>query len=108
MARQASRPTGPHRPTQTQADHDRHRWNVVTPTGDVAGTVSKAGWHHRAWEAIAGDPAKRHYHPIPVEPIGDEPGRSSADGYWRTRNAAALAVARWHDPGLDTGPALRR
>ncbi|MCP2365753.1 DNA invertase Pin-like site-specific DNA recombinase [Nonomuraea thailandensis] len=89
---------------QTQADHDRHRWNVVTPTSDVAGTVTKAGWHHQAWEATAGDPAKRHHDPIPIEPIGDEPGRSSADGYWRTRTAAALAVARWHDPDLDTGP----
>ncbi|GAA3702565.1 hypothetical protein GCM10022224_080500 [Nonomuraea antimicrobica] len=85
--------------TQTQADMDRHRWNVVTPTGDVAGTVSKAGWHRQAWEATAGDPANRHYHPVPVEPVGDEPGRSSADGCWRTRNAAALAVARWHAPG---------
>ncbi|MFC7593675.1 hypothetical protein ACFQYP_65630, partial [Nonomuraea antimicrobica] len=36
--------------TQTQADMDRHRWNVVTPTGDVAGTVSKAGWHRQAWK----------------------------------------------------------
>ncbi|MEV0202043.1 recombinase family protein [Nonomuraea sp. NPDC050691] len=94
--------------TQTQADHDRHRWNVVTPAGDVAGTVSKADWHHQAWDATAGDPANRHHHPVPVEPIGDEPGRSSADGYWRTRNAAALAVARWHDPDLDTGRTVRQ
>ncbi|MEV1005120.1 hypothetical protein [Nonomuraea sp. NPDC050202] len=94
--------------TQTQADHDRHRWNVVTPTGDVAGTVTKVSWHHQAWEATAGDPAKRHHDPLPIEPIGDEPGRSSADGYWRTRTAAALAVARWHDPDLDPAPAVRQ
>ncbi|MFF0869924.1 recombinase family protein [Nonomuraea sp. NPDC003560] len=83
---------------QTQADHDRHRWNVVAPTGEIAGTVTRAGWHDQAWEATAGDPATRHYYPVPVQPIGDEPGRSSAEGCWRTRNAAALAVARWHDP----------
>uniref|UniRef100_UPI003F498B02 hypothetical protein n=1 Tax=Nonomuraea sp. CA-252377 TaxID=3240003 RepID=UPI003F498B02 len=50
----------------------------------------------------------RHHDPLPIEPIGDEPGRSSADGYWRTRTAAALAVARWHDPDLDPAPAVRQ
>ncbi|GAA0933632.1 hypothetical protein [Nonomuraea longicatena] len=62
--------------------------------------MGKADWHHQAWDATAGDPAKRPT--TPIEPIGDEPDRSSADGYWRTRNAAAPAVVRWHGPDLDT------
>ncbi|MEV0202548.1 recombinase family protein [Nonomuraea sp. NPDC050691] len=84
--------------TQTQADLDQHRWRVVSPTGDVAGTVIRMTRHRQAWEATAGDPASRSYNPVPIEPLADDPDRSPADGCWRTRTAAAIAIAFWHDP----------
>jgi hypothetical protein len=52
------------------------------------------------WQTTAGDRTRSDPHLFPVTPMLDDPGRGSADDLWRTRTAAAQAVALWHDPDL--------
>ena len=71
--------------TQSQADHDAKRWNVLAPDGEVAGILARPSWAPRSWEAFSGT--------TPINPAG---GRE----VWKDRMSAARAIAQWHDPEL--------
>ncbi len=88
--------------TQTQADHDDGVWIVRTPDGVMVGQVAKPSWAPRDWQAHRGDREStnrylRELHSLsPVE----EADRGSDPELFRTRTAAALALACEHDPDL--------
>jgi hypothetical protein len=89
--------------TQTLADHDAGTWTLHAPDQTIAGRITRMAYGTRPqWRATAGDPDSDHYH-APVTPSLDDPDRGTEDDLWRTRTAAAHALARWHDPALE-GP----
>lgn len=94
---------------QTLADKDARTWQVIAPDGTVAGTVSPSWGGARSWAARHGNPADAHYFPVTVSPIAaaGEADLAGGDGSdWKTRDAAAYAVAHWHDPDGTPSPAL--
>lgn len=92
---------------QTLADRDERRWQVIAPDDATAGTVGPSYTGARSWTASHGDPAASSYYPAHVSPAGpDEAPLAAGDGLdWKTRDAAAYAVAHWHDPENTTSAA---
>jgi hypothetical protein len=81
---------------QTLADKDARTWQVIAPDGTAAGTVRPSYAGARSWTASHGDPGRFQ---ATVSPCDDERHLAGGDGTdWKTRNAAACAVARYHDP----------
>jgi hypothetical protein len=81
--------------TQTLSDKDERSWQVTAPDGERAGTV-RPSWHGaRTWTAITGDPAAVFYTPSHIPSAPGEPG-AAPGGEWRTRDAAARAIAAGH------------
>jgi hypothetical protein len=85
--------------TQTLADRDEHTWRIIAPHGTCAGTVRR-GTHRgaTAWTAFTGDPASPRYAPCVIHP-GDGDPQQHPSGDWRTRTAAARAIAAAYEPG---------
>jgi hypothetical protein len=82
---------------QTLADQDEGTWQVIAPNGSTTGTVSRSRQGARTWTALAGDPGSRSYAPVPLDPVVGEAGPA---GDFRTRDAAARAVALIRDPDI--------
>jgi hypothetical protein len=81
--------------TQTLSDKDERFWQVTAPDGERAGTV-RPSWHGaRTWAAITGDPAAVFYNPSHIPSAPGEPG-AAPGREWRTRDAAARAIAADH------------
>jgi len=85
------------------------RWHLITPAGDPVGTITRVdvGRGRPEWRAAAGDPRRRTIGQIPIEPPGRGPGRGTDHTLWRTRTAAAHAIAGDHtddsaEPGRRT------
>ncbi|MEU8308957.1 hypothetical protein AB0C84_35885 [Actinomadura sp. NPDC048955] len=88
--------------TQTLAEHDDGRWTQHAPGGQIAGTITRVdyGGSRPEWRATAGDPSLSTSLRITVTPDADHPARGSDFDLFRTRTAAAHALAAWHDPDL--------
>ncbi|MGH3183709.1 MAG: hypothetical protein ACRDOE_17665, partial [Streptosporangiaceae bacterium] len=95
---------------QTLAEKDARTWQVIAPDDTAAGTVRPSWTGARCWAASLGDPASEHHYAIPVTPSSDdERDLAAGDGQeWKTRDAAAYAVAHEHDPDGTPTPAERR
>lgn len=86
--------------TQTLADRDEHIWRVIAPYGTCVGTVRRGTYRGTiTWTAFAGDPASPRYAPSVVNPSDGDP-QQHPSGDWRTRTAAARAIAAAFDPSL--------
>lgn len=88
--------------TQTLAEYDDGRWRLIGPGGEIAGTVTREtyGGRRAEWRATAGDPARDTVLRTTVTADSDDPARGSDFDLFRTRAAAARALAAWHDPDL--------
>jgi hypothetical protein len=85
-------------PAQTLADKDEGAWQVIAPDGTRAGTVRRSSPGARSWTVTQGDPADRYGTLLALYPGADQ---AAPDGDWRTRDAAARAVAIARDPGIE-------
>lgn len=81
--------------TQTLSDKDERSWQVTAPDGERAGTARPSWPGARTWTAITGDPAAAFYTPSHIPSAPGEPG-AAPGGEWRTRAAAARAIAAGH------------
>jgi DNA invertase Pin-like site-specific DNA recombinase len=92
---------------QTLAEKDARTWQVIAPDDAAAGTVRLSWAGARCWAASLGDPAREYHYAIPVTPSSDdERDLAAGDGQeWKTRDAAAYAVAHEHDPDGTSTPA---
>ena len=91
---------------QTEVDRDQGVWRVHAPGGAEAGHIRRepASGHLSWWEAWSTNGTGLNAGAHDADRIGPAEER-----WWRTRTAAARAVARWYDPELPaTAPARER